>query len=108
MKTRPIAIDTPATLRERLCVHRVRVAADRIPQAVVDRIESFPFVRDVSHCDGSLSLGVDDPELHNPQIVAALTEAGVGIRWLTDDGASLENIYLELVEEKQENQEAPA
>ncbi len=107
MKTRSIAIDTPAALRERLFGHRVRIATDRIPKAVVTRIESFPFVRDVSHRDGSLWLGVDDPELHNPQIVAALTEAGVGIRWVTDDGASLEDIYLELVDE-QSNQEAVA
>ena len=107
MKTRPIAIDTPAALRERLFGHRVRVATDQIPQAAMDRIESFPFVRDVSHRDGCLWLGVDDPELHNPQIVAALTEAGVGIRWVTDDGASLEDIYLELVDEKG-NLEAPA
>ena len=108
MKTRLVAIDTPAALRERLFGHRVRVVTDQIPRAVVDKIESLPFVRDFSHRDGSLSLEVDDPELHNPQIVAALTEAGVGIRWLTDDGASLEDIYLELVDENQEHQEAPA
>ena len=51
---------------------------------------------------------VDDPELNNAQIVAVLAEAGVGIRWLTDDGASLEDIYLELVDQDQQNQEGPA
>ena len=108
MKTRLVAMDTPAALRERLFGHRVRIVTDQIPQVVVDRIEGFPFVHDLSCCDGSLSLGVDDPELHNPQIVAVLAEAGVGIRWLTDDGASLEDVYLELVDENQENQEGPA
>ncbi len=99
MRTRLVAIDTPAALRERLFGHRVRVVADRIPQGVVDRIERFPFVRSVSRSQLSLAMEVDDPDLNNPQIVGALTEAGVGIRWLTDDGASLEDIYLELVDE---------
>ncbi len=108
MKTRLVAIDTPAALRERLFGHRVRVVTDQICQAALDKIERFPFVRDLSHRDGDLWLEVDDPELHNPQIVATLTEVGVGILWLTDDGASLEDVYLELVDENQENHEASA
>lgn len=108
MKTRLVAIDTPAALRERLFGHRVRIVADQIPGVVADRIERFPFVRDLSRSDGSLSMVVDDPELNNAQIVAVLAEAGVGIRWLTDDGASLEDIYLELVDQDQQNQEGPA
>ena len=107
MKTRLVAIDTPAALRERLFGHRVRIVADQIPGVVADRIERFPFVRDLSRSDGSLSMVVDDPELNNAQMVAVLAEAGVGIRWLTDDGASLEDIYLELVDRNQQNQEGP-
>ena len=43
MKTRLVAIDTPAALRERLFGHRVRVVTDQIPRAVVDKIEEPPF-----------------------------------------------------------------
>lgn len=102
MKTRLVAIDTPAALREHLFGHRIRIVADQLPSAAVERIERLPFVRDVSHSEGVLSLGVDHPELHNPEIVALLAEAGAGIRWVIDDGASLEEIYLELVDQEEE------
>ena len=105
MKTRLLAIDTPAALRERLFGHRIRIEADHIPEAAVRTIGQFPFVRGLSVDNGNLRLQVDDPALQNPRIVAVLAEAGVGIRWLTDDGASLEDIYLELVDEKAEQAE---
>ena len=102
MKTRLVAIDTPAALREHLFGHRIRIVADRVASSAVEAIEKLPFVHDVSRFAGGLSLGVDDPELHNPEIVAVLTRSGAGIRWVIDDGASLEEIYLELVNEKEE------
>jgi ABC-type multidrug transport system ATPase subunit len=103
MKTGLVAMDTPEALRERLFGHRVRIVADHIPETALAKIREFSFLRDLVHEDGVLHLQVDDPQHHNPQIVDALTEAGAGIRWVTDDGASLEDIYLELVDEKAES-----
>ncbi len=101
LKTRLVAIGTPAALRERLFGHRIRIVTDRQSEAVLSRIGRFPFVRELSHHEDTIRLQVDDPDRHNPRIVAALAEAGVGVRWVTDDGASLEDIYLELVEDEE-------
>jgi ABC-2 type transport system ATP-binding protein len=105
MKTGLVAIDTPEALRERLFGHRVCIVADTIPKVVVDTIRGLPFVRELTLNDGSLHLQVDDPVIHNPEIVARLTREGVGVRWVTDDGASLEEIYLELVDESEQKLE---
>lgn len=111
MKTRLIAVDTPRALREQLFGHRVRIATSRVASGdVIAQIEKLPFVHDLTCSGETLSLRVEDPERHNSLIVSVLVEAGVGVRWLTDDGASLEDIYMELVDRKRDHEltaEAP-
>jgi ABC-2 type transport system ATP-binding protein len=99
MKKRLIAIDSAAELHRRLFGHRTRIAVDEIPADLLDSIRAYPFVQGADYTSGSLAVAVADPEQDNPVLVSRLAGAGVRISWVTNDRASLEDIYLELVEQ---------
>jgi ABC-2 type transport system ATP-binding protein len=97
-RTRLLRLDTPLNLRSSLFGKgtQVQVAGDAAPW--VPTIRSLPFVKSVEARDSSLAVHLDDPDAQNPPLVQALVTAGAPVRYVRPLDASLEDVYLELVE----------
>ena len=100
LRTRLIAVDTPAALRTRLFGARLRIAL--VPPA-----EPFAsLLRQSGHADvraenGTLSIAVADPTASAPAIVRRLVEAGARIEAVVPEEPPLEQVYLRLLQEEE-------
>jgi ABC-2 type transport system ATP-binding protein len=56
-------------------------------------------VRDVALDGDVLTITLDDPDALNPPLIQALVAAGAPIRYVEPIEHSLEDVYLELVQE---------
>jgi ABC-2 type transport system ATP-binding protein len=96
-KSRLLVVDTPANLRTsifgRKVVFHMREATDGLAKVV----QTLPFVREVKVVENKLLVNLDDPELHNPDIVRALVGAGADVQFVGELRHSLEDVYLQLV-----------
>jgi ABC-2 type transport system ATP-binding protein len=96
-KTRLLVVDTPANLRTsifgRKVVFHLRIADEKLAGTV--RI--LPFVREVKVVDNKLIVTVDDPDVHNPDIIRSLVGVGADLRFVGELRHSLEDVYLQLV-----------
>jgi ABC-2 type transport system ATP-binding protein len=99
MKKDLIAIDTPDALHRRLFGHRTRFVVENVSVETLASIRSLPFVQDVQQEDSQLLVVQKDPESGNPLLVSQLVGDGARVKWVTDERASLEDIYLELVDQ---------
>jgi ABC-2 type transport system ATP-binding protein len=93
-----VALDTPSALRSRLFGTRLRVVLGQPAAAFADTVRGTG-VLDVQAHDAILSIGVDDAAARAPAIVRRLVAAGADIESVTREEASLEQVYLRLVEE---------
>ncbi len=102
LRTRLIALGTPASLRDerfRPAV-RVRLAGDAAGFAVA--LRDLPFVQavDAEPGDrGSLSVRLDDIDRDRPRLVARLVELGGEILEVAEERKTLEDVYLDLMKE---------
>jgi ABC-2 type transport system ATP-binding protein len=101
-RSRLLRLDTPANLRHQLFGKGTRVEVAGQAAGWVDAVRALPFVRDVTALDGTLTVSLDDPDAQNPSLVQALVVAGAPIRYIERRNASLEEVYLQLIEEDQE------
>ncbi len=99
MKQNLIAVDTPEALHRKLFGHRTRFVVEEIPEETLALIRSYPFVQDARYEKPELLVTQDAPESGNPVLIAELVRRGARISWVTDERASLEDIYLELVDQ---------
>ncbi len=97
-KTRLIVIDTPANLRaqlfERKVVFHLKDADDRL----AENISSLAFVKNCKRVDNKLVVALNEPEVHNPEIVRLLVGIGADVQFVGELKHSLEDVYLQLVE----------
>lgn len=98
-KSRLLAMDTPANLRQRLYGRRVVFHVEQVNPEWVGRLRGFDFVKDVQPVDNRLVVGLDDPDVQNPILVRALVEAGANIRFVGELRHSLEEIYLQMIDQ---------
>ncbi|MBA2265689.1 MAG: ABC transporter ATP-binding protein [Chloroflexi bacterium] len=96
-----LLVDTPANLRRRGRSASVRVdlVGARRPASFVDLLAELPFVEGAQVVDGSLLVEVGDPRGDNPELVRALVNAGARIVGVSEEVATLEQVYLDLVGE---------
>ena len=94
-----IRIDTPAKLRAELYGHTTEFRV--VPGPSVDHLQQVRAVRgvDSAHLEnGSIIVASGDPLSVNPNVVRALVGAGAEIAYVTERKASLEDVYLRVVE----------
>jgi ABC-2 type transport system ATP-binding protein len=75
---------------------QVRVVGDAAHW--IETVRALSFVRDATAEVGTLSVSLADPDGQNPELVRALVQAGAHIRAVEPTSHSLEEVYLELVE----------
>ncbi len=103
---RIIARDTPESLKQQLLGRRhYKLHLDRSPNGLADEINDLVVVESV---EGEfLRYVTDDPVTKNPQLVRRLDSIGLGVVSLSEESASLEDVYLSLVLNEEEDLETP-
>ena len=99
-RTQLLRVDTPINLRAGLFGRgtQIRVAGEAAPWTSTAR--SLSFVREVTSQDDRLLVTLDNPDEQNPQLVQSLVAAGARIRFVEPITHSLEEVYLELIEDE--------
>jgi ABC-2 type transport system ATP-binding protein len=99
LRTRLIAVDTPAALKARLFEPRVRIVLTEPSERFVSAVQAAG-AEDV-RCDGiEMSVRVNG-SMDTPALVRHLVQAGAGIESVVRVEPSLEDVYLKLVHERQ-------
>ena len=98
-KTRLLVMDTPANLRRKLFGRRVVFHLATDAAAFTPAVQDFPFVQEIQVVDNKLVVRLDDPDTQNPQLIRALVNAGAAIQFVGELRYSLEDIYLQLMEQ---------
>lgn len=97
--SRMIAHGTPKALRQRLFGRRVVFHLSQDALSMSPMVGKLPGVMEVQAVDNKLVVRVADPEQYNPIIVSALVSAGAGVQFVGEMRHSLEDVYLQLIEE---------
>jgi ABC-2 type transport system ATP-binding protein len=98
LRSRLVAVDTPAALRARLFGIRVRVVLGQPAYRFVHVLRDGGFV-DTADEGSSLSIAVKDAAAAAPQIVRVLVEAGADIQTVAAETPPLEQVYLKLLDQ---------
>jgi ABC-2 type transport system ATP-binding protein len=93
-----LRVDSPAGLRGALGARGLTIRLGAPPTiGQVDAVRAVGGVSTASSNDGSLRIGVDDPESIAPAVVRALVAAGGDIVEVRPERTSLEQIYFEVM-----------
>ena len=101
-KTRLITVDSPESLRQQLYGRKVVFHLSQLEPAWVPMVQALPFVKEVRGLENRLVVGLDNPEEQNPVIVRKLVEAGAAVQFVGEMRHSLEDVYLQMINDKQE------
>jgi ABC-2 type transport system ATP-binding protein len=96
-KTRLLVLDTPANLRRSVFGRKVVIHLQAADEKFADGLRKLAFIREVKSVEGKLVITLDDPELHNPEIIRTLVSAGAEVIFVGELRHSLEDVYLQLV-----------
>jgi len=96
-KSRLLVVDTPERLRQSVFGRKVVFHLREANDGLAVELQKLPFVREARAVDNKIVVTVDDPEVHDPDIVRALVAAGADIRFVGELRHSLEDVYLQLV-----------
>jgi ABC-2 type transport system ATP-binding protein len=67
--------------------------------AFLPTVADLPYVQQSQAADSKLLLSLDNPEQHNPDLIRRLVNAGAEIQFVGESRRTLEEIYLQLVQE---------
>jgi ABC-2 type transport system ATP-binding protein len=97
-KTHLLVMDTPARLRSKLFGKKVVFHLRAVNEELVKIVSSLPFIRETKTMDNKIIVTLDNPEEHNPDIIRVLVEAGASVQFVGELRHSLEEVYLQLVQ----------
>lgn len=100
--TRLLVLDTPEVLRRKVFGRQVLIELEQVSQAQLAAVRALPGALDVVREHNCLRIRSTDPESDNPEIIAALVGAGARIRFVREEHASLEQVYLALIQQARE------
>ncbi len=95
-----VAQGSPGELERSLWTRETEVELEKATPAVAKAVESLKSVKSVSRKGNRLTIDVGDPEKSNPEIVRAIVKAGGNVRFVTERRHSLQDVYLELIEDE--------
>lgn len=98
-RTRMIEMGTPAELRRSLFGRRVVFHLAGQAASFVPLLENNDSVLEVEVVDNKLIARVTEPEKQNPDIIRQLIEAGAAVQFVGEIHHSLEDVYLQLVKD---------
>lgn len=101
-KSRLIAVDTPENLRHELYGRKVVLHLRVVDPSWIGPIMEIEGVHEAQQVDQKLVITLDDPEGLNPQIIRMLVDLGADVQFVGELRHSLEEIYLQTMEEETE------
>jgi ABC-2 type transport system ATP-binding protein len=75
-------------------VFHLKLADDRL----AEEIGRLSFVKSCKRLENKLVVSLNEPEAHNPEIVRLLVGLGADVQFVGEMKHSLEDVYLQLVE----------
>jgi ABC-2 type transport system ATP-binding protein len=99
VQTHLLALDTPANLRQRLFRRQVVVQLDGLSESIVELVRGLPFVRNTETIENQIVVELNEPEKTRPELVRHIVEAGGRIMAVSEQQHSLEEVYLNLMNE---------
>ncbi len=93
-------VDTPSALRKDLYGRQVVFHLGETAVSHLPIIANLPFIKKADAIDNKLLVALDDPDTHNPELIRLLVNAGVNIRFVGELRHSLEDVYLQLINEE--------
>jgi len=96
-KTRLRVVDTTKGLREQMYGRQVVFHLAETAVSYLPIVQNQPYLRHAEAVDNKLVIALDDPETYNPDLIRQLVEAGANIQFVGELRHSLEDIYLQLV-----------
>ena len=75
-------VDTPDGLRKQIYGRKVVYHFAQDGSEFVSIVEKSPHVKEFETIDNKIVLSIDEPELHNPEIIRALVDAGAEIQFV--------------------------
>jgi ABC-2 type transport system ATP-binding protein len=102
--TQILALDTPAALRQQLYGRSIVFHLKSDAEKFMQLLSGLPFVKEPTALDNKLVVNVAEPEERNPELVRILVEAGAEIQFVGEIRRSLEDVYLDLMQ----NDNAPS
>jgi ABC-2 type transport system ATP-binding protein len=96
-KTRLLVLDSPAALRKSVFGRKVVIHLRNADESLAGVVRRLDFVTDVKVVENKLVVQLDDPDLHNPDMIRVLVNANADIQFIGELRYSLEEVYLQLV-----------
>lgn len=100
-RSRLLVVDTPQNLRTNVFGRRVVFHLAQADESLRTQIAALPFVTEAQRVDNKLVLTLNNPETHNPEIVRLLVGLGAQIQFVGELRRSLEDVYLQLMQQTQ-------
>jgi len=97
-KTHLLVVDSPARMRTQVFGRKVVFHLTRVDEMLANELGELSFVHEAKVVDNKLVLSLDDPEVHNPEIIRLLVGQGAEIQFVGELRRSLEDVYLQLVQ----------
>ena len=105
-KTHLIEVDTPENLREKFFGRKVVFHLRVLDPAWLDQVRKINGVKDVEGVDQKIVVTLDEPEKLDPEIIRLLVKLGADIEFVGELRHSLEEIYIQTMQESQEEETA--
>jgi ABC-2 type transport system ATP-binding protein len=97
LRSRLLAIDSPSALRQKLFGRSVVFHLREDAARFVNVLEGFAYVQSVQRVENKIIVRLDEPEIHNPELIRTLVQAGAGLQFVGELRRRLEDVYLQLV-----------
>ena len=98
-KTSLLVLDSPAKLRQQVFGRKVVFHLQQADDALVEKLNRHPHVTEAKLIDQKIVATIDDPEMHNPEIIRFLVSEGADVQFVGELRRSLEDVYLQLVKD---------
>jgi ABC-2 type transport system ATP-binding protein len=92
-----IRVDTPSNMRQSLFGRRTIVRLNAPPNGILAVVRRLDFARDAQQIGQEIVVPLEYPEVQNPTLIKTIVEAGGGVISVTEQSASLEDVYLNLI-----------
>ncbi len=97
LNSKLIALDTPKNLRRKLYGREVVFEFSSLKAQFAKALRQKSYVQSVEEKGDALHVRLDDPNIRNPGLILELLGMGAEIRFVTETQQSLEDVYLALV-----------
>jgi ABC-2 type transport system ATP-binding protein len=99
-KTRLRVVDTPSALRKQMYGRQIVFHLADEAEPYLAQIAALPFIHHAEAAENKLILALDNPEEKNPELIRTLVAVQANIQFVGELRHSLEDIYLQLVNDE--------